>query len=140
MRTLFTIITIAATMLLNQDSVIAQNIRTDSLARERRARQLKLSPQEQKNQQRNYYKVSLKVDSLKAERIMKVQSNYKTSMKALEADQSMSKENRSARIKALMEEKNSKLEELLDASQQAKVIPPGEPRRSKQPLKDNKKD
>lgn len=139
MKTLITLFTILIVLLFNPDGAQAQSSVTDSIARSHRAKQIKLSPVEQKRQQQNYYKRTLKVDSLKAEKISRIQEEYKAGMKSVEADPSLSMENRRARIKALMEEKNSKLEELLDAGQQARIIPPGEPRRSKAGTKDSSK-
>lgn len=140
MKTLSTLFTLIVALLFNINKTLAQNSTSDSLRRVQLEKQVTLSPKEQKNKQLNYYRRSLQVDSLKADQVFKIQADYKAGMKTLEADQSMNLENRRARIKELMEEKNSKLEKILDVGQQAKIIPPGESRRSKGTTKINQDD
>ena len=139
MKILCILVTSLTIMLFfNINSAKAQNGTADSIQRLQRLKQLKTDPVSQKNQQRNYYQRTLKIDSVKAEQVLSIQRDYKAGMKLVEADQSLDMDTRKKRIKSLMEEKNSKLELLLDAVQQSRIIPPGEPRRSKGTVKDNK--
>ncbi|PWG81821.1 hypothetical protein [Pararcticibacter amylolyticus] len=80
----------------------------------------------QKRIQLNFYKRTLKIDSIKAEQVDKVQSGYKESMKALEADKSLSLEIRRERIRTLIEERNRKLATFLSPEQQEQIVPSSE--------------
>lgn len=78
---------------------------------------------DKQKQQRNFYRKTLQVDSTKAEQVSKVQNAYKAAMKLMEADTSLSQDGRRAKIRALMEQKNQQLRQLLTPAQQRKVIP-----------------
>ena len=83
--------------------------------------------QEQRQKQFNFYRSSLKVDSVKAAQVAKVQEEYKASMKELE-EQKVGVEVRRQRIRVLMEKKNRRLAGILNARQQDLLIPSSEPR------------
>lgn len=94
-----------------------------------------VSAQEQKNakpaatemqrqrQERNFYRKTLQVDSVKATQVSQVQDSYKTALKAVIADTSLNEAAKRVKIKALMETKNQKLRGLLSPAQQEKIIP-----------------
>lgn len=77
----------------------------------------------QKQQQRNFYRKSLQVDSVKADQIAEAQNIYKESLKAVMADTTLNDGAKRQKIKTLMENKNQKLRRLLNVEQQRKLIP-----------------
>ena len=118
MKILFTLISLSIGILLSSESVQAQ-ARPDSVVRKPRA----VNVQQQKQQQRSYYRRALKVDSLKAEQVGRIQDEYKAGMKAVIEDQRLNQQARQARMKALVEEKNRKLSAILTPEQQSRIIP-----------------
>ncbi|PWG81611.1 hypothetical protein [Pararcticibacter amylolyticus] len=132
MKTLIIFLTLFAGYFLTPQTLQAQS-RPDSI----RARQRVLNVSDQKRGQFNHYRRTLKVDSAKAEQVNKVQSEYKESMKALEEEKGISQEARIARIKALIAERNRKLESFLSPEQQEKIIPPTERETGKEVKKNN---
>lgn len=78
---------------------------------------------QRQKQQRNFYRKTLQVDSVKAEHVSQVQDSYKASLKLVMADTSLNEAARRAKIGALMEAKNQKLRALLSPAQQEKIIP-----------------
>ncbi|PWG77979.1 hypothetical protein [Pararcticibacter amylolyticus] len=131
MKTLIIFLAFLAGYLLTSPALHAQT-RPDSI----RARQRVQSTTEQKRTQLNYYKRTLKVDSVKAEQVTKIQSDYKDSMKALEADKSLNDDARRSHIKALIAERNRKLADILDPQQQARIIPSTERQQAAEEKKD----
>lgn len=81
-----------------------------------------IAAQRQK-QERNYYRKSLGVDSVKAAQVAQVQNSYKAALNLIVADTSLNEAARRAKIGALMEVKNQKLKGLLSPAQQEKIIP-----------------
>jgi hypothetical protein len=77
----------------------------------------------QKQQQRNFYRKTLQVDSVKAEQIAEAQDTYKESLKAVMTDTTLNEGAKRQKIKILMENKNQKLKRLLNVEQQQKLIP-----------------
>jgi len=75
---------------------------------------------------RSFYKATLRVDSLKAGQLEKIQTDYKASLVAVERDTSVSGQLRKSRIKALMEGRNIKLKAILTPLQLEKLVPPSE--------------
>lgn len=84
------------------------------------------SPTEEKRLQRDHFRRELGIDSVKAEQILKIQTEYKTGMKALEADTSLGEAGRNSKKNLLVTEKNRKLKLLLSPGQQRKLIPTSE--------------
>ncbi|TKC60160.1 hypothetical protein FBD94_14695 [Pedobacter hiemivivus] len=78
---------------------------------------------QRKKQERNYYRKSLGVDSVKAAQVSQVQNAYKAALNIIVADTSLNEAARRTRISALMEVKNQKLRGLLSPAQQEKIIP-----------------
>lgn len=116
---LLLVLTAISTGIIFNSSLASAQLRSDSLGVNQRMPDAK----EQERHQLGFYRNSLKVDSSKATAVMKVQTEYKAGMKALEADNSLNTETRRARIRALMDERNRKLGTLLTAEQQRKIIP-----------------
>jgi hypothetical protein len=79
--------------------------------------------QEQKKQQQNFYRRTLGVDSLKAEKVSNIQESYKIELKTLIADTSLNEVAKQAKINVLVEQKNKQLRTLLSPAQQEKIIP-----------------
>lgn len=123
MKLLFVLISICAGFLFNVSTTSAQS-RSDSI----KLKPMALSVQEQRQRQQHFYKSTLKIDSAKALQVTRIQEEYKAGMNALEAEQTIDKETRSARIRSLMEKKNRRLAALLSSRQQDQLIPSGEPR------------
>ncbi|MDT3403738.1 hypothetical protein [Mucilaginibacter terrae] len=73
--------------------------------------------------QRQYYRQSLHVDSVKAQQVSQVQDEYKAGLNAVMADAGLNEEQKKQKIKTLMQEKNRKLKSMLTPEQQAKIIP-----------------
>lgn len=90
--------------------------------------------QKEKQQQRNFYRRTLQVDSAKAEQVALVQRNYKAALHTIIADTSLREEGRRAKIKALIDGKNQRLQGLLSPAQQEKMIPTTE-RLEREPAK-----
>lgn len=65
----------------------------------------------------------LNIDEQKAQQVEKIQSDYKTALYELEKDSSLGEEQKRIQFRALVATKNRKLEQLLDAAQQQKMIP-----------------
>lgn len=86
-------------------------------------KQVTLTDSQRERQERNFYRKTLQVDSVKAMQVSQVQSTYKLALYALNADTSLNEAARRVRIKALMEIKNQKLRNLLSPAQQEKIIP-----------------
>jgi len=120
MKLYLTLITIITAFFFTDTKVQAQS-RQDSIKRSQKV----LTFEEHKQRQHHYYRRLLNIDSAKAVEVSQVQDTYKAGMKVLEG-QNLSLEERRARIKALMEEKNKKFRALLTPEQQEKIIPPGE--------------
>ncbi|TCC97850.1 hypothetical protein [Pedobacter hiemivivus] len=78
---------------------------------------------QRQKQERNYYRKSLGVDSLKAVQVAQVQNAYKAALNIIVADTSLNEAAKRTRISALMEVKNQKLRGLLSPAQQEKIIP-----------------
>lgn len=76
-----------------------------------------------RNQQRNYYRKSLSLDSAKAEQVSRIQYSYKQELQTIIADTSLNEKSRRARIQVAIEIKNQHLQQLLNPAQQAKIIP-----------------
>lgn len=89
--------------------------------------------QKAKQQQRNFYRQSLQLDSVKAEQVAQIQESYKTSLKLVMADSTLNEAGRRVKVQGLMGEKNQQLRKLLNPAQQEKMIPSSE--RLYQPLK-----
>jgi hypothetical protein len=83
-------------------------------------------PTEEKRLQRDHFRRDLGLDSAKAEQVLKIQTEYKTGMRALEADTSIGDAGKQAKKLLLVGEKNRKLKLLLSPSQQQKLIPTSE--------------
>jgi hypothetical protein len=81
-----------------------------------------IAAQRQK-QERNFYRKSLGVDSVKAVQVSQVQDAYKAALNVIVSDTSLNEAAKRARISALMEVKNQKLRGLLSPAQQEKIIP-----------------
>lgn len=90
--------------------------------------------QRQKLEQRNVYRQTLQIDSLKADQIWEAQNTYKETLKTVMADTTLNDGAKRSRIKLLMEVKNEKLRKLLNDSQQRKLIPTTE----RAPVRDSK--
>ena len=88
------------------------------------AQEVHQEPQKGKSDvQAQYYRRTLRIDSVKAYRIAVIQSEYKAGMKAALSDSSLTAESRRLRIEELMERKNSRLRAFLSAEEQEQVIP-----------------
>lgn len=73
--------------------------------------------------QRNFYRKTLQVDSVKAEQVSRVQDSYKVALKLVIADTSLNEAAKRVKIKALMDNKNQQLRRMLTPAQQEKIIP-----------------
>lgn len=80
--------------------------------------------------ERDHYRRSLGVDSVKAEQLQKVHSDYKSGVGRVMADTSLNDAGKRAAIDRLIQLKNSQLEKLLTPAQQSKVIPTTERKRT----------
>lgn len=78
---------------------------------------------QRQKQERNFYRKTLQVDSVKATQVSQVQATYKTALKTVIADTSLNEAAKRARISTLMETKNQQLRNLLSPAQQQKIIP-----------------
>lgn len=87
--------------------------------------------QQRQKQERNFYRKTLQVDSLKANQVSQIQDAYKAGLKAIIADTSLNETAKRARISALMETKNRQLRSMLSPAQQEKIIPSTERTSSK---------
>ncbi|MGX5689964.1 hypothetical protein [Arcticibacter tournemirensis] len=96
-----------------------------------RAKERGLSSTEQKHIRINYYKGILKVDSIKAEQVNKVQADFKASVKALASDKTLGDDTRRAVIQSLIAERNRKLAAILSPEQMRKIIPSTEQQAAK---------
>ena len=76
-----------------------------------------------RDRQAQFYRRSLGVDSAKASAVAGIQSAYKSGMAVLLRDSSLTDDGRRARVRELMEAKNSELRKILSPAQQEKVIP-----------------
>ena len=74
-------------------------------------------------QQQNFYRRVLLVDSVKAQKVSLIQDNYKAEINKLVADTGLNEAGRRAKIKVLMNAKNQQLRLILNPAQQAKIIP-----------------
>jgi hypothetical protein len=83
-------------------------------------------PTEEKQLQRDHFRRELGIDSVKAEQVLKIQTEYKNGMRALEADTSLGDAGKQAKKSLLVTEKNRKLKLLLNPGQQRKLIPTSE--------------
>ncbi|KAA8482588.1 hypothetical protein BDE36_4379 [Arcticibacter tournemirensis] len=101
-----------------------------------RMKQRMLSSTEQKHIRVNYYKGILKVDSIKADQVNKVQSDFKASVKALASDKTLGDDTRRAGIQSLIAERNRKLGAILSPEQMEKIIPSTERQAAKGIKKD----
>lgn len=79
-----------------------------------------------KMQQRNFYRKTLQVDSLKADLVANIQDAYKAALNLLMADTTLTPVVRSNRIQSLMDIKNQQFRKLLNPAQQEKIIPASE--------------
>lgn len=86
-------------------------------------RQQKKAPEHSRGRQADFYRRTLGVDSAKAGLVSRIQSEYKSGMALLVRDSSLTDEGRRARVRELMEAKNSELRKILSPAQQEKVIP-----------------
>lgn len=77
----------------------------------------------QRLEQRNYYRKTLQLDSVKAEQVAQVQADYKKSLAIVAGDSALTDKGRRAKIDLLIAEKNRRLKTILTPSQQQKVIP-----------------
>jgi len=77
----------------------------------------------QRRDQRNHYRKTLQIDSSKAELVLKIQTDYKKGISALEADSSLTDSGRRTKIELLIREKNRRLKGILNSAQQSKLIP-----------------
>ena len=77
----------------------------------------------QAQQQHIFYRRSLQVDSVKAQKVAQIQDDYKAGINALMADTALNKAGKQTKIKALMNSKNQQLRLILNPAQQAKIIP-----------------
>lgn len=73
--------------------------------------------------QKNYYRNSLKIDSVKAEQVSQIQHSYKLGLSLIMADTALNEAAKRVKISALIEVKNKKLKTLLSPAQQEKIIP-----------------
>lgn len=73
--------------------------------------------------ERDHYRRTLGIDSVKAEQVLKVQTEYKAAMGGVVADTSLNDLGKRAAIDRLIGLKNAQLERLLTPLQQSKVIP-----------------
>lgn len=78
---------------------------------------------QRQKQQYNYYRKTLQLDSVQADKVARIQDSYKASMHRLDADTTLSPEVRRLQIKQLMDVKNQQLRGLLTPDQQRKLIP-----------------
>jgi len=90
----------------------------------------------QSRQQHAFYRSSLQVDSVKAQKVAQIQDSYKADMKLLMADTGLNEAGKRAKIKVLMNVKNQQLRLILNPAQQAKIIPTTE-REQPLPAKSN---
>jgi hypothetical protein len=81
------------------------------------------TPEDLKQKERTYLQRTLNIDSAKALQVSQIMDAYKAGMKAVLTETSLSQEARKEKIIALMADKNKKLEALLTAEQQSKIIP-----------------
>ncbi|TKC60169.1 hypothetical protein FBD94_14745 [Pedobacter hiemivivus] len=65
----------------------------------------------------------LNIDDIKAEKVSRIQSAYKSAIKKLVADTVLTEEEKHLKVVGLISEKNRQLENLLDKNQQQKIIP-----------------
>lgn len=76
--------------------------------------------------QRDFYRNSLQVDSVKADEVLSIQRAYKNSMRQVIADTTLKGVRREKQIQELMDKKNLALRKILNPVQQAKIIPASE--------------
>ena len=91
---------------------------------------------DQKREQRNYFRRTLQLDSVKAEQVVQIQADYKKGLAIIVADSGLTDAGRRAKIDFLINEKNRKLKGMLNIQQQQKAIPTSEreiPKVMKQP-------
>ena len=81
-----------------------------------------------KRVERDHFRRTLGVDSVRAEQLLKVQSEYKSGVARVVADTSLNDAGKRAAIDRLIGLKNRQLEGLLTPAQQSKVIPTTERR------------
>ncbi|WP_156131504.1 hypothetical protein [Pedobacter kyungheensis] len=86
---------------------------------------------------RSFYKATLRVDSLKAGQVEKIQSDYKANLLVVERDTSVSGQLRQRRIKAMMNDRNNKLRVILTPLQLEKLVSPVERTVTEPTVKDN---
>jgi len=77
----------------------------------------------QARQQHAFYRKTLQVDSIKAQKVSQIQDSYKAGINRLMADTSLNEAAKRIKIKALMDSKNQQLRLLLSPAQQATIIP-----------------
>nr|WP_121271546.1 hypothetical protein [Pedobacter schmidteae] len=94
-----------------------------SAQEQKNAKPTVMTEMQRQRQERNFYRKTLQVDSLKAAQVSQVQDSYKTALKAVIADTSLNEAAKRVKIKALMETKNQKLRGFLTPAQQEKIIP-----------------
>jgi|GEM_PF-1205176 len=76
-----------------------------------------------KRLERDHYRRTLGVDSVKAEQVLKVQAEYKSGVALIVADTSLNDAGKRVAIDRLIRLKNRQLEGLLTPAQQSRVIP-----------------
>lgn len=104
--------------------LVLMGMGVNSFGQDQKRKQSVLSElQRQKQQQQNYYRKTLQVDSVKAKEVSAVQDAYKSALKVVIADTSLNEAARRVRIGELMEIKNRKLRSMLSPAQQEKIIP-----------------
>ncbi|TKC60289.1 hypothetical protein FBD94_15400 [Pedobacter hiemivivus] len=78
---------------------------------------------QRQKQQRNYYRKTLQLDSLKAQQVAEIQDSYKAALKLVVSDTGLNIVAKRARISTLIDSKNLKLQKVLSPEQLDKVIP-----------------
>lgn len=95
----------------------------NSSAQEPKQQNVGVRSEAQLKQERNFYRKTLQIDSVKAIQVSQIQGAYKTALKALSTDTSLNEAAMRTRIKELMDIKNRKLKSFLSPAQQEKIIP-----------------
>jgi Skp family chaperone for outer membrane proteins len=123
MKILLTLIAFTCLSLSNI-KVHAQSRTADSIKVVREAS--KLSPEQEKQLQHEFYKRQLQGDTEKAQKVQAIMTAYKAEMKAVEKEAALDSEAKKGKYQALIETKNQKLAAILSPEELKKFVPSNE--------------
>lgn len=132
MKILLTLIALTTSLLLTI-KVQAQSRTADSIKAVRQASKPTLV--QQKQLEHEFYKRQLKGDSVKAQKVQTIMESYKAEMRAVEKDVTLNTEAKRGKFQSLIEDKNQKLEAILNPQELEKFVPPSERKGAKGPKK-----